>query len=267
MVSSIMPRRRINELLDRLARTEERFLQSDFLAPAVRGGVVAVRIGVVVCPFRIERRFTGWGVFRPAGPDRAELIRRASLAERASYLALVPAQRVILCHRIGREWLGWPEQHGDHRFGPPALLPVRLAEEAEAFAIVATGFDGAQCWFDQLDERADPTAAAYLRRAFAEHALPESLQRRGLTAEERAAYAAAVQLAEEAVKDRTEARLRAALTHAGGELQGYREQDECYRVEFTVDGERHVSVVGRDLSVQLAGICLSGEDQHFDLQS
>ena len=72
----------------------------------------------------------------------------------------------------------------------------------------------------------------------------------------------------EAERDRTEERLRAALAHAGGALAGYLERQDGYRVEFQIEGQRHVSLVAKDdLSIQLAGICLSGEDRHFDLQS
>ena len=263
-----MLRHGINDVLRRLAKSEERLLRSDFLAPAVPSARVAVRLGGVICRFRMERAFAGWGVFRPSGPDTAALVRRATLAERQEYLERLPARRMILCCRQGHDWLGWPAHHGDRRFGAPALTRVRLADEAEQFAVIVTRFDGAQCWFDRPDERADPAAAAYLRRAWMEQAAPDSLHRRGLTLEERTALAAALQLRRQSESQRTEARLHQALAHGGGQLQGFREQDDCLRVEFAVDGERHVSLVGkRDLTVQLAGICLSGEDRRFDLQS
>jgi hypothetical protein len=255
-------------LLNRLAAAEERFLRSELLAPAVPGGTVGVRIDGIICRFRIDRAFAGWGIFRPCAADRALLVRRATMTERQRYLDLLPERRMILCHRVGREWLGWPLHHGDTRFGPPTLVPIRLPEDTDALAVAITRFDGSQCWFDRLDEGADPAVAAYLRRALADRLPVDALQRRGLTAESRTAYAAALQLIEAAEKDRTEARLERALGHAGAKLHGYREQDDCIRVEFTVDGERHVSVIGkRDLTVQLAGICLSGEDRKFDLSS
>ena len=101
---------------------------------------------------------------------------------------------------------------------------------------------------------------------------PDQLSRPGLTAEECAAYAInyapRLQAELEACRDRVEERLRAVLAHAGAEFKNYQERGEVYRVTYEVEGCRHTLVVAQnDLSVQVAGICLSGEDDHFDLQS
>jgi hypothetical protein len=263
-----MTRRRVNELLDRFAAAEERFRRSEFLAPALPGGIVQVRLEDVICRLRLDGNFRGWGVFRPTGPATAALIRRATLAEQRRYLELFPRRRVILCWMRRDGWQAWPAHDGDRRFGPAALLPVRLVEEAHAFEIVQTRFDGVQCWFEQIDARADPSTAAYLRQALATMTPPARLKRRGLSAEERAAYGVVFARRREQMRDHTEDRLRDALGHAGAELAGYVERADGFRVEYLVDGERHVSVVDKDdLSLQLAGICLSGQDRQFDLSS
>src|SRR5437762_3280165 len=83
---------------------------------------------------------------------------------------------------------------------------------------------GARCGFERPDGRADPAAAAYLRRALAEKTAPDRVRRPGLTAEQRAAYALVVELRRRAERDRTEDRLRGAVAHAGGALHGYAEQ-------------------------------------------
>jgi hypothetical protein len=265
--------RRLDDILNRLAAAEEKFLASDFLAPMLQGGQVQVRIAGVVCQLKVEPAdFQGWGVFRPLSHSTARLVRPAKLAERQRYLELFPLLRPILCRRHEEQWLAIPAHQADSRFRIQGLLPVRLVEEAQLFEVIETRFDGSQCWFERLDPRRDPGTAAYLRQALHEMIAPDKLSRPGLTAEERTAYGLnywpRFQAELEAQRDRTEERLREALAHAGAELRGYLERDDCYRVEYEVDGVRQVSVVNKqDLSVQVAGICLSGEDEHFDLQS
>jgi hypothetical protein len=265
--------KRLNDALNRLAAAEEQFLAGEFLAPMFQGGQVQVRIAGVVCSLEVEPAdFEGWGVFRPTSHSTAQLVRPATLAERQRYLRLFPLLRLILCQRQREHWLAIPAHQADTRFRIQGAVPVRLVEEAQLFEVIETRFDGVQCWFERTDARRDPATAAYLRQALQEITEPDQLSRSGLTAEERTAYALnywpRLQAELDAKRDRTEERLREALAHAGAAFRGYLERDDSYRVEYEVDGQRHVSVVGKqDLAVQVAGICLSGEDRHFDLQS
>jgi hypothetical protein len=280
-------KRRIPDALARLAAAEDAFLRSEFLAPVLRGQGVQVRIAGVRCQLRVEPAdFQGFGVFRPLSHAAARLDRPATMGQRRQYLALFPAVSLLLCARqgaAGDTWLALPANRSDARFEVDGLIPVLLAEDAELFDTARARFDGARFWFDEVDSRTDPGAAAYLREALGRMAPPRMLDRPALTAGQREAYAAVygdrvrreeerknreIEREREDARASGERRLREALEHAGATLRDYAERGDVYSVSYTVDGQRHTSVVRKtDLSVQTAGICLSGEDQKFDLHS
>lgn len=69
-------------------------------------------------------------------------------------------------------------------------------------------------------------------------------------------------------RDAVAERLTESLSHAGAQLVEYLERGDSFRVTYSVDGRRYTSSVDKDdLTVNVAGICLSGEDSHFDLAS
>jgi hypothetical protein len=58
-------KRDILSAIDRLAKAEESFVGSEFLAPVLRGAGVGVRIGEVRCRLKVSPAdFEGWGVFK-----------------------------------------------------------------------------------------------------------------------------------------------------------------------------------------------------------
>jgi hypothetical protein len=263
----------LQEALDRLTAAEERFLASEFLAPVLRGCPVQVRIAGVICRLTVRPAdFEGWGVFRPVSLTEACLVRPCRLAERRRYLELFPLVRLILVGQQEDQWLALPAHQADTRFRIEGQLPVRLVEDAQRFEVIQSRFDGCQFWYAGADPRWDPATASYLRQALEQMVHPDRLSRPGLTAEERAAYATIYWprylASEEGRRSREEQRLRQALQHAGAELKGYLERQDVYTVTYEIDGRQHVSAVSKkDLSVQVAGICLSGEDEKFDLHS
>jgi hypothetical protein len=260
-----------DDAFNKLAAAEQRFLAAEFLAPALGGGEVQVRIAGVINRLRVSPPdFRGFGIFRPTSPTTATLIRPATLAQRRDYLALFPLVRMILCRRDDGQWLALPAHRGDQRLQIAGLAPVRMADEVQQFDVVRARFDGSSFWFESLDPSRDPATAAYLRQQLQQATDPNLLDRPGLTPEERLAYALNVvsQAANQPAAAGPAGRLRAALAQAGAELVDYLERGDGYRVTYSIGGQQHVSSVNKsDLTIQVAGICLSGEDQKFDLTS
>lgn len=288
----------VQALLGRLASEEELFLKQQFLAPALPGGQVQVRIGGVVCKVRVQPSdFQGWGIFQPDSHSAARLLRAASMSERRHYLELFPQARLVVCRSAAGECLGSTASFGDSRFQIEGLVPVLLAAGVQPFDVIRTRYDGLRFWFDELDVRHDPAAAAYLRSSLAQQLVPDELERPGLSAEERAAYELnywqqirpagdapaeaeppanprhrrkSKRPASESARpgDNVVQRLRENLSHAGARLIEFLERADSFRVTYSIGGHRYTSAVNKaDLTVQVAGICLSGEDRKFDLAS
>jgi hypothetical protein len=267
----------IHKLLTNLTAQEAQLSETHFLAPCARGGRVRTRVAGLVYTFHPRPRdFEGWGIFQPVDTATARLVEEAELPQVAGYLQRLPAVRLRLAHALrGQTWLSYPVNEADARQRWAAVKPVllHLVTEGAPFEAVVAHWDGTACWFDEIDRRADPMVADQLREAQKALTPPEQLRFPGLTPEMRAVYDLAAQqdTAFQSVLQprRDEERLQAALRLAGGSLREFHNRSDFWLVEWTTrDGERHTSAIGkRDLTVISAGICLSGGDRAFDLQS
>ena len=258
----------IYDLLDKMESAEQAFLETEFLAPVLSGGQVRVRIAGLICTMQVAGSAQpGWAILKPLSLERAQAIARPTLCQIRDYLALFPAVRLLLLTRIGDDWLALPAERGDGRFRITGPVRVHFAS-AEPFQRIVARFDGGRFWFQEIDRQRSPAIASYLREAMAAETPPNALHKPTLTFEEREAYRVAYQAVEAALRDRIQIRLTDALAHAGAELASYIEREDAYTVTFTVDGRPFRSAVRKDdLTVLVAGICLSGQDRRFDLQS
>jgi hypothetical protein len=261
----------IRDVLRQLEDEEKRFAGQILVAPVLKTRRIAVRISGIWCRLSIQdlpTDFQGFGVFEALSATQSRFLRPASLAERLDYLGSLPSLRLIAL----APGIAWPANSGDTRFRWAGPAPLLLAEPQPAtFETVVARFDGRTCWFEGLDSARDPSIAAYLReQLFADTPTSaEALRKKGLTREERDAYAELLGRRIGFERSRPELRLRQALGHGGAELVEYlAPDDEVYTVRFRLDEREYVSAVRvSDLTLVSAGICLSGEDNKFDLAS
>ncbi|HLO84454.1 MAG TPA: hypothetical protein VK203_05470 [Nostocaceae cyanobacterium] len=267
----------IRKLLNQIAAQENQLTSNQFLAPCVRGGKVRTRVAGIIYTFTPEpRNFEGWGIFQPENKKTARLAEEANLPQIGAYLQKLPALRLRLAHKLQRNtWLAYPINEGDmkQRCGKVQPVSVHLVSDGARFEPIIARTDGMAWWFDEIDRRADPLITAQLNTHFQQITPPENIQFSGITPEMRTVYNIAGQQAKEFItwqqQKKDEARLKQALQMGGGELQTYRDRPDSWLVEWiTTDGTQHTSeILKSDLTVISAGICLSGEDEKFDLQS
>ena len=264
----------IHKILSQLAALEAQLLNTQFLAPCVRGGKVRIRVGSMVYTFQPQpQNFEGWAIFGPINEKIAAVVDEPSLPQLAEYLQLlIPVRLQLACVLQGQTWLAYPVNESDakQRIGVAKPVPVYLVTEGSQFEQVVAGWDGHCLWFEEIDRRADPLHSEELRAALKKLTFPEEVRFKGMTPEMRTVY----ELVSRNIKDfepkvRDERRLQRALKMGGGELRGFCDRNDYWLVEWTSgSGERHSSAIAKnDLTVMSAGICLSGDDMKFDLQS
>ncbi|NJK70559.1 MAG: hypothetical protein HC941_32340 [Microcoleus sp. SU_5_3] len=264
----------IRKILNQLATQEAKLLDTQFLAPCVRRGRVRTKAGGMVYTFQPKpRNFEGWGIFQPVNEKIAQVVDEPNLPQMAEYLQLLVPMRLQLAHVLqGQTWLAYPVNESDaqQRTGFVKPVPVHLVTEGSQFEPIVARWDGHSWWFEEIDRRADPLPSEELRAALKKLTFAQEIRFKGMTPEMRIVYELVTQnLKDFDPKFLDEKRLQRALKMGGGELQEFRDRDDYWLVEWTSrTGERHSSAIAKnDLTVISAGICLSGEDRNFDLQS
>lgn len=268
----------IRKLLHQLAAEEAQLRDTQFIAPCVRAGRVQTRVAGLVYTFETQPRdFEGWGIFQPIDAQKAEVVEEADLPQISEYLEQFIQVRLWLAYPLKKQtWLAYPVNESDVRQRTKLVKPVavHLVTEGAQFETVVVRWDGNSWWFEDIDRRADPMPTEQLREHLKQLTPPDKLSFKGMTPEMRMVYDLVTQqMAEFSDRwkhKRDEKRLRSALQVGGGELQAFRDRgDDYWTVEWTTNtGEYHTSAISkRDLTVVSSGICLSGRDRDFDLQS
>ncbi|MBH8565681.1 hypothetical protein I8748_26495 [Nostoc sp. CENA67] len=264
----------IFKLINEIASAEAQLYTTQFLAPCVKGGRVRTRVAEMVYTFSPKpSKFEGWGIFQPVDEKTAKVVEEASLPQIAEYLQNFPQIRLRLAHRLQRQtWLAYPVNEADMRQRLRVVKPiaVHLVNEGVAFEQIISRWNGQSCWFEEIDRRTDPTIVKSLQSALKQLIPAEELQFKGITPEIRTVYELATKQIEGFTKpQQDEKRLRKALQMGGGELRQFHDRGDYWTVDWTTsDGVRHSSAIAKtDLTVISSGICLSGRDRDFDLQS
>lgn len=264
----------VHKLINQIAIAETQLYTTQFLAPCVKGGRVRTRVAEMVYTFTPKpSKFEGWGIFQVVDEKIATVVEEADLPQIAEYLQHFPQVRLRLAHPLrGQTWLAYPVNEADMRQRLKVVKPiaVHLVTEGITFEQIIARWNGQSCWFEEVDRRTDPAISETLQSAVKQLIPAEELQFKGITPEIRTVYELATRRIEGFTQpQQDEKRLKKALRMGGGELNQFHDHGDYWTVDWTTaDGVRHTSAIAKnDLTVVSSGICLSGRDRDFDLQS
>lgn len=253
---------KIDNFFHKAEKAEKEFLNSEFISPIIRGSKVRVRILGLVYELKIQDNYEGWAILKPVSPTSARVAGTPSLLQIHDYLAKLSKIRLILCEKRKNSWYGINQQ----MWGIESQ--IFLIEGIELFDSILARYDGLNYWFEGKDRSADPTLSEYLRTSLHKNTLPDNLNKSGLTPFHQEAYKWQIFLKEKKITELTLEKLKDAVGHGGGKLHSYIEHGNSLVVRFFLDGEDYrATVQKKNLEVISGGICLSGEDEKFDLQS
>lgn len=257
----------MNNSFENLAQAESQIFASQIVSPVTKGQPISVRIAGVIMRFSVRLpNFEGWGVFRPCSYRHVRLERYPTLEEKRVYLSLFRPVRLVLCRKHLDRWHG--VLVGNPHIRAEGLPPVLLTDAVQIFDKITAVFDGGHFWHHPYKPNQDYYRTVYLREQLKAMLEPSKLKCPGLVPEEYEAYQTAYFDCLKNNKNMEEERLRIAIERAGAVYRNYLSRGDTYTVEYTVGGEAFKSVVNKDtLAVESAGICLSGGDKLFDLQS
>lgn len=262
---------RVEDLIDQFGREEKDLLSNqEIFSPFYPdAGQISTRISGVIYNFKIKKRAeVGFGIFKPKNPSFAYLKRMANEEEVAEYLSILPRIKAILVFKT-KFWYCIPQNINAYlKLDFLGLTPVYNVENAEAFDYITGRFDGQNIWFEDLDPNCDFEKIENLKEVERKKQPFDKIK--GLTPEDYLAFTLAHKNAEEQEALTLGGRIKAAFEKKGAKLESFKELSG-HRVQvkwISKKNQPYTSVLDkRNMNVVCAGICLSGQDAKFDLDS
>jgi hypothetical protein len=258
------------DLISKIGEKETQLLKKVFISPIFSNTVVATNVDGIIYSFFIPRVAGGWYQIQPKDTKTAKIAGPADFSDREKYLKCLDKLRLVLTMRKDGIFFGVPDKANKFGFQVNDLLPVFLCDDTVLdFDRVIARFDGANIWFESVDQGNDPTKADYLRNCMEKVLDPDELKLSGLTLEERLSYTLRLTLDKKLIVDKKKDGLKKAVEFAGASFVKFIERSDHYSVTYRVGSEEYTSYVSKDPvhSVISAGLCLQGNDQRFDLKS
>lgn len=251
---------------NKLLAQESNFFSQEILAPVYNCPILVKIAGVLVELQVSPANFIGWGIFNTSDKKTATLIREASLIEKKKYLDLFPNISFMIC-RIERDVV-FGYLLNDNRFVFKTEVPILLSDNIKLFDIVNGSFNGRHIFYAGHNRRISRAKSDRLIEALHNNTHPDIVEKyTDLSPGELFAYIIAYKNKLKDLMSEDEYRIRDAITRAGGDYVSFTKRNNNFMVTYEVDGQSYTSTIGNDLKVQTAGICLSGGDRNFDLQS
>jgi len=252
----------IKELFAKVENAERDFYKTEFVSPVVSHSKIRARILGLIQEFRVLGDFEGWAILKPCREKYVRVVGSPNLLQIEEYLNQFPSIRVTLCERRKDGWYGFTHQSSSIE------VRVLLADGVSLFDTVVVHYDPVNYWFAGIDRSTHPSFAECLREVLNKSVSPDKLEIRGLIPFHRKAYQWQFFLREEHLEEITLETIKKAVEHGTGKFLSYIERNDSYVVTFSLDGEEfRATIMKKDFEVISAGICLSGEDRKFDIQS
>ncbi|MGB1204462.1 MAG: hypothetical protein ACPG5B_02380 [Chitinophagales bacterium] len=275
----------IFNLLQNFAKAEAKLQNTLFIAPCLLDAFVQTKVNHIIYTFALQQNdFEGFGIFKPLNAKIAKFEQAATDEQIETYLKQFRKIRLLLiAHLQGNTWLAYPtnESEAQQHLGIAKPIVVHLVAFGRELQQIVARYDGKNFWFEAEDTQADFFAIDDLREALQNYLLLEQLEIKGITPEMKTVYEMLLRKSVEKMLQQNnfhengsqlpsdKKRLERALTIGGGSLQSFTDRGDCWTVEWkTTTGETHSSLIDKkDLRVLSSGICLSDQDERFDLQS
>ncbi len=244
-------------LFDRLAEEERGIFGQEFIGYASnKGDTIRICVGSILMGLSVNKG-QGIGIYRPKSYRTAKFVRKATLVEKDKFIKHLPIIRLVVCDKVGQNWFG-ASSTGE--------VPIADAQDSgiQLFDSILCRFDGIRCIYDCIDQNSNLHVAEVLR---------SHLQKRTKISEIETISAvtplgvSAYKFAFRQLKDLDEDRIKDYIKRGGGNFASYKEIGGVYTVTYEIQNQTFTSVIRKDMKVESAGICLSGTDKEYDLQS